>query len=476
MVLSTLQCSWRLRHVKLCDGCCRSHGSLLLTLVTVHPYLDRALHRKTRRRPHARAISELRLCLPTIILGGHISLNTLVLVRYTTCLTFAELLHAQCLTAYTSAQDGCDGDCAECLTNLTVYHTGQIIFGCLLYMYDCSTWGSGSSIYSVLADSLFSTTCLLISKTRHTMKDLATTLAVWRHATIHELDITRRLLSSNLFASMGFQSCVLAGRLIIAPAVHGPTLLLLRFALIAITSAYGFEMCQQMMSVEEDRHNKPTRPIPAGMLTVQAAVQRCALSWILLPLALMAAVSIQASGWLLCSFAWTYFCYVWPRPRHWFFKNLFTAVYQIFFVRLVDSLVVLHTIYSGGRIVLDLIYATWVLATIHIQDFHDVEGDRKIGRKTLPVVLEGSTLETVRRGTAQFLVLFSTLAGIFGYQNSENWTVVLFAALQLAGAIATSLRLLRTESLEESERTYKLFYVPAGLVLVTYISLLNPVV
>ena len=293
---------------------------------------------------------------------------------------------------------------------------------------------------------------------------------------MHELDITRRLLSSNLFASMGFQSCVLASRLIMAPAVHEPTLLLLRFALIAITSAYGFEMCQQMMSVEEDRHNKPTRPISAGMLTVQAAVQRCALSWIISPLALMAAVSIQASGWMLCSFAWTYFCYVWPRPRHWFFKNLFTAVYQIFFVRLVDSLVVLHTIYSGGKIVLDLIYATWVMATIHIQDFHDVEGDRKIGRKTLPVVLEGSILETVRRGTAQFLVLFSTLAGIFGYQNSENWTVLLFAALQLAGAIATSLRLLRTESLEESERTYKLFYVPAGLVLVTYISLLNPVV
>lgn len=82
----------------------------------------------------------------------------------------------------------------------------------------------------------------------------------------------------------------------------------------------------------------------------------------------------------------------------------------------------------------------------------------------------------VRRGTAQFLVVFSIIAAIFGYQNSESWTVLLFAALQLAGAIATSLRLLRTESLEKSERTYKLFYVPAGLVLVTYLSLLSPVV
>lgn len=306
------------------------------------------------------------------------------------------------------------------------------------------------------------------------MENFATTLAVWRHAVIHELDITRRLLSSNLFASMGFQACILASRLILASTVHNPILLLLRFLLIAITSAYGFEMCQQMMSVEEDRQNKPTRPIPAGILSVQGAVRRCALSWALSPLALMTACSARASGWLVCSFAWAYFCYIWPRPQHWSFKNLFTAVYQITFVRLVDSLVVLHTPCSGSNVILDVIYAIWILSTIHIQDFHDVEGDRKIGRRTLPVVLEGSTLMLVRRRTAQFLVWFAILAATFGYQNSESRIVLLFAALQLAGAIATSLRLLRTESLGESVRTYKLFYVPAGLVLVMYLSVVNP--
>jgi 4-hydroxybenzoate polyprenyltransferase len=127
-------------------------------------------------------------------------------------------------------------------------------------------------------------------------------------------------------------------------------------------------------------------------------------------------------------------------------------------------------------LVLDVIYGLWVLATIHIQDFHDVEGDRKVGRKTLPLVLEGSTLVLVRHATAQFLVLFAILAAIFGYRNSESRIVLLFAALQLTGAIATSLRLFRTESLNESERTCKLFYVPAGLVLVIYLSLLNPAV
>lgn len=308
------------------------------------------------------------------------------------------------------------------------------------------------------------------------MKNLATTLAIWRYAAIHELNITRRLLSSNIFASMGFQTCVLVSRLLLVPVVNDRTLLLLRFILIAITSAYGFEMCQQMMSVEEDRQNKPTRPIPAGMLSVQAAVRRCVLSWILSPLALIAAVSVRASGWLVCSFAWAYFCYVWPRPRHWVFKNLFTAVYQMFFVRLVDSLVMLHSPYPGSKVALDFIYALWILATIHIQDFHDVEGDRRVGRKTLPIALEGSTLALLRYATAQFLVLFATLAATFGYCSSESSIVLLFAALQLAGAITTGFRFSRNESLEEAERTYKIFYVPAGLILVIYLSLLNPVV
>lgn len=124
----------------------------------------------------------------------------------------------------------------------------------------------------------------------------------------------------------------------------------------------------------------------------------------------------------------------------------------------------------------DVIFAIWIQATIHIQDFHDVEGDRKVARKTLPVVLEESTLVLVRHVTAQFLVLFAILAATFGYRNSESRIVLLFAGLQLAGAIATALRLSRTESLQEAERTYKLFYVPAGLVLVMYLSLLNPVV
>jgi 4-hydroxybenzoate polyprenyltransferase len=299
-------------------------------------------------------------------------------------------------------------------------------------------------------------------------------LAAGRYAAMHEFDITRRLLSSNASASLGFLICVFAARLILVPVVHDPMLLLLRFSLAAFTAAYGFDICQQTMSVEEDRQNKPSRPIPAGLLSVNAAVRRWALSWILFPLALLAAGAIRASCFLVCSFAWTYFCYVWPGPRHWFFKNLFTAVHQFFFVRLVDSLLGLHTSFPGASVILEATYAMWILTTIHVQDFHDVEGDRNIVRRTLPVTLEGPLLALLRVVTAQILVLFAIFASIYGHRNSDSWATTPFAVPQLAGASATGLRLLRTESLEEAEKTYKMFYVPTGLALVVYLSLLNP--
>ena len=316
-------------------------------------------------------------------------------------------------------------------------------------------------------------TCIATSEVRLTMKDFTTTLAVWRYVVNHELGITRRLLSSNASASLGFLVCVLASRLILVDAVHDPMLLLLRFSLVAFTAAYGFDICQQTMSVGEDRQNKPSRPIPAGMLSVHAAARRWAVSWTLSPLALIATGSLRASGYLVCSFAWTYCCYVWPRPRHWFFKNLFTSVHQFFFVRLVDSLLDLHSSYAGTSVVLEATYAIWILLTIHIQDFHDVEGDQKIGRQTLPVALRGSSLVVLRLATAQFLVLSAISAAMFGYGINDDWTILSFAVLQLTGATATGLRLLRTESLEQAERTYKMFYVPTGLTLVMYLSLLN---
>jgi 4-hydroxybenzoate polyprenyltransferase len=112
------------------------------------------------------------------------------------------------------------------------------------------------------------------------------------------------------------------------------------------------------------------------------------------------------------------------------------------------------------------------MATIHIQDFRDVEGDRKTGRKTLPVILGPSALVLTRRVTAGILWSFATIIGVLGVRQSNGRLVPFLAAVQFMGAMATGVRMLRAESWMEAERTYKLFYVPTGLATMAYFSVL----
>lgn len=299
-----------------------------------------------------------------------------------------------------------------------------------------------------------------------------TTLASWNYATMREFDITRSLLRSNASASCGTFAAIVLPRILVAPVLHDPLLLLLRFSLAMFTSVYGFEICQQATSVNEDTINRPSRPVPSGLLSVDGAVRRWHLSWVLSPLAMATIGSLRLSCDLIFTLAWVYFCYVWPRRRDWFFKSLFTAVCQVCFLRTSNSVILLHAPQSEASLFLDALTVLWLMATVHTQDFHDVEGDRKTGRKTFPVVLGPSGLLFLRRVTTVILWSFAAISSVLGIRQSNGWLAPFFAAVQFTGAVATGVRMLRTESLAQAERTYKLFYVPTGLATIAYLSVL----
>jgi 4-hydroxybenzoate polyprenyltransferase len=113
---------------------------------------------------------------------------------------------------------------------------------------------------------------------------------------------------------------------------------------------------------------------------------------------------------LVLTMAWTFFCYGWPKPPHWFWKNLYTPVALFFLLRILNSLVTQHIHDSEMAAHLDGAFCMWLFVTIHMQDFHDVEGDRAAGRKTLPIVLSVLQLVQLRRFTA---VLTVTAAMMF---------------------------------------------------------------
>ena len=174
--------------------------------------------------------------------------------------------------------------------------------------------------------------------------------------------------------------------------------------------------------------------------------------------------------------AWTFFCYVWPKPPHWLWKSLYTPVALFFLLRVLNSLVVLHVPHSEMSAHLDGAFCLWLFATIHMQDFHDVEGDRAAGRKTLPIVLSALQLGHLRRFTAALTVVAAMLFVGLGVQRCEgsyDLSIGVLASLQFVGGCATAARFLMDETANQGEMTYKRFHVPTALAIIVYLSLAN---
>ena len=152
--------------------------------------------------------------------------------------------------------------------------------------------------------------------------------------------------------------------------------------------------------------NKSSRPIPSGQISLERAV---VLRWALPPVCLVTS-ACYSSKVLGVSFVLTLFIIFYNEFKahwHWFLKNLITAVgyacFEIGSTLIAGSLpnmlslqrffFLIYLLGTGkdmsrleptaiSAIVMSLaVFAS----TLHAQDFKDVEGDRLIGRQTLPI-------------------------------------------------------------------------------------------
>ncbi|KAJ7615482.1 UbiA prenyltransferase family-domain-containing protein [Roridomyces roridus] len=143
-----------------------------------------------------------------------------------------------------------------------------------------------------------------------------------------------------------------------------------------------FDVSNQTMDPEEDAMNKQDRPLPSKRMTLEQAI---ILRWILVPLCF---------AWSLCYSVETLYASI--ALRHWFIRNAVNAAgfaaFEVgatlvagYTASRLDHIAVISVAISGG------IFAT----TIHAQDFKDVDGDRAIGRRTIPIVLPSIARWTV---------------------------------------------------------------------------------
>jgi len=143
---------------------------------------------------------------------------------------------------------------------------------------------------------------------------------------------------------------------------------------------YAFAVSNQIIGVEEDRRNKPDRPLPSGLVALRGAWVRWVLAMLLFPI-LGAALGVArwALLWQLCFCLYNFGGFA----RHWATKSLIMGV------GLVAQLAAAWGIVGpmpglAWRFISGLAVVAFVFC--NIQDLRDVAGDRTLARRTLPIV------------------------------------------------------------------------------------------
>lgn len=213
---------------------------------------------------------------------------------------------------------------------------------------------------------------------------------------------------------------------------------------------YAFCLANQLAGVDEDRSNKPDRPIPAGLVSYDGAQLRFAIVMVIFP----------SLGWCFGILKWTVLWQIcillhnfYGFSKHWFSKNM--IIMPLGLVALMapawELVMPLNAVVCRWIIVLSVMLAL----TIHLQDLRDVKGDRLIHRKTLPLDWgEGNARIAI------FVMLFLRVAVVhFLLMAPAGWSFAVVACdLALASIdIITAIRIVTSSSTRADHKTYMLY-------------------
>ncbi|KAF7377501.1 UbiA prenyltransferase [Mycena sanguinolenta] len=213
---------------------------------------------------------------------------------------------------------------------------------------------------------------------------------------------------------------------------------------------YAFNLANQITGVDEDRINKPDRPLPSGLVTVHGAYIR----WYaitLFHLAISAAWGVLpwTIPWVLIDIHVNFY----GGDKHWFTKNqVCLSVGSFCQLQAAWGLVApitLHETRWAGTL-------SCVLGIVmNLQDLRDVEGDRIAERQTLPIVLGDSFrwVMAVIICAAPFVCWVSDfLVGYCGFGLAVSMFYVAY-------------RVVSGDSREYDHRTYMIFtYIYCGCI------------
>jgi 4-hydroxybenzoate polyprenyltransferase len=259
-------------------------------------------------------------------------------------------------------------------------------------------------------------------------------------------DITVTLIPGLLFTIAAILQQSSQPQAIDGVAVFNAVSKILVFEWFCITA---FCISNQIVSLDEDRMNKPDRPLVSGLLTYEGAIFRLiAASVGLMFFSSLWGVGLWAGLWLGCTALYNQAKW----SSNWFWKSVLVAVLML--AELAAAWQIIMPITSFAWAWIALVVTAWTFVG-HLQDMRDIEGDAATGRKTLPILLgESVTRWQICLG---FLTLPIASHLLMQWANASIANLILWDVILaiLCGAIAW--RILKRRSAAADHKTYMIF-------------------
>lgn len=260
------------------------------------------------------------------------------------------------------------------------------------------------------------------------------TFAMWAcSATVKEYDVTVRAIRSDFIPTVLAAAAMATAYACVSPGVKAAdvaTAVVLSVGWI-LPYILAFNFSNQAVGAEEDRINKPYRPVPMGLITEHGAVVRSRVwSAVLVVAGLALNITPNAVLWIAC-INWYNFG---SGSKHWFVKNQVFLVLSCL-VGFAPIWLIAQNVWTEAAIAWTVAVCVYEALAVTVQDFRDVEGDLLQGRETLPIlygyksrVLVGGIVAGIGATAPAMLLVNSSLMAVLAvlvFAVLNIWTAVL---------------------------------------------------
>ncbi|KAJ4478449.1 UbiA prenyltransferase family [Lentinula aciculospora] len=209
-----------------------------------------------------------------------------------------------------------------------------------------------------------------------------------------------------------------------------------------------FCVSNQSLYPEEDKFNKPWRPLPSNLIDLSTTRQ---LRWLLLPVCIGLSIHHQiTSAGVLLSLAFMAHNEL-GLGSHWLLRNACNAWGYAMFNAGAASIANSGEFKAmkDGRLLYSFVYNGLIIfTTIYAQDFRDLEGDKLVGRCTLPIAVPEAS-----RWAIMLSIWGWTLGLITTCHVTRSWMSLIFGAV----GFAVGLRFYCFRTAIDDSRSYSLY-------------------